>query len=311
MGGDRDPENTVGKGNFFEKFVRFSGQIYQILVFRPFPCPVCIRSLPTIFKTFLFRDPVGLIPPSETQVQHAVVTDELWIYVNGVATTTDLAKANADFLFRLFGRPVWICYNPTDGILIDLLECIVDKIGFLDWFWKTKPRVVLSHVIQKALMEAEQNKYTRIVLVAHSQGTIITSAALRVIVQGDRHMKELSRRYLEVFTFADCAHQMIVNDRGVQVVNFLENISNGLDTVAWLGVLFPYRSFWEDKKGRGIEIDGSIITDPNHWGHFLMTHYLEPFFHGAYPFSRLHSYRAGGKATKAIELTSKSRVTLR
>ena len=253
---------SLGKGNFAEKLVYFAGQIFQIVIFRPFPCPPSLKSLPTILKTFLFRDPERLISPPESQLSQALVNDEFWIYVNGVATTTDLAKANADFLFKLFGRPIWICYNPTDGVLIDLLECVVDKIGFLAWFWE----------LQKALVEAEQGKYTRIVLVSHSQGTIITSAALQGIVQGDRRIKELSRRFLEVFAFADCAHQMRVKDRGVQVVNFLENISNGLDTVAWLGVLFPFKSFWEDKKGEGIEIEGSMVTDPKLWGHFLNTH---------------------------------------
>eukprot|EP00977_Amphora_coffeiformis_P008608 scaffold1953_cov176-Amphora_coffeaeformis.AAC.26 len=299
----------LGKGNFVEKLVYLAGQIFQILVFRPFQCPPSLQSLPTILKTFLFRDPERLISPPESQTRQALVKDELWIYVNGVATTTDLAKANADFLHQLFGRPVWTCYNPTDGVLIDLLECIVDKIGFLDWFWETKPRAVLSRVLQKALLEAEQGKYSRIVLVAHSQGTIITSTALREIVQGDRRIKELSRRFLEVFAFADCAHQMVVNDRGVQVVNFLENISNGLDTVAWLGVLFPFKSFWKDKKGKGIEIEGSMVTEPKLWGHFLNTHYLEPFSHGAYRFSRLHSYRNGGKPAGAIEFGSKQRIT--
>lgn len=231
--------------------------------------------------------------------------DEFWIYVNGVATTADLAVANGDILFRLFGRPIWVCYNPTDGVLVDLLECIVDKIGFLSWFWETKPKATLTSVLRKALVEAGQGKYSRVVLVAHSQGTIITSAALRtILVQGDRQMKENSRRYLEIFAFANCAHHLTVKDAyGVQRVNFAENISNGLDTVAWLGALFPFKSFWQDRRGRPIVIEGSNVTEPR-WGHFLQTHYLDPFCNGAFQSSRLQIYRNGRKPAGALEFGS-------
>ena len=300
----------LGQGNIVEKLIHFAAQIFQILVFRPFECPPSLdNSLPRILKQFLFRDPERLIPPPDAQLRQAPVKDEYWIFVNGVATTTALAQANSDFLFRLFGRPIWTCYNPTDSIWIDLLECIVDKIGLLDWFWETKPARMLAQSLRKALAEAEQGQYKRVVLIAHSQGTIITSVALRQILQGDRQVKEQSRKFLEIYCFADCAHQMLVRDAyGVQVVNYLENISNGVDSVAWLGVLFPWKKFWQDVRGRGSVIEGSMVTEPARWGHFFNTHYLGPFLKRSYPFSRLQSYRNGLKPAGAMEQELKQRL---
>ena len=254
-------------------------------------------------KQFLFREPERLISPPAPQLRHAVVKDEFWILVNGIATTTAIAQSNADCLYRLFGRPIWICYNPTDGILVDILECIVDKIGWGAQFWETKPRATLAQILQRALTQAQQGVYTRVVVVAHSQGTIITSAVLRDMLGGNQwsNLKDASRKYLQVYCLADCAHQMIVQDaQGIQIVNYLENVTNGLDTVAWLGVLFPFPSFWQDQNGQGIVIQGSKVKEPDLWGHFLNIHYLEPFAKGSYPFSRLNSYRNGRKPPAAI-----------
>lgn len=134
-------------------------------------------------------------------------------------------------------------------------------------------------------------RFTRVVLISHSQVTIITSNALEDLGRDpDPNVIPLMKKYLEVYAFADCAHQMPGNN-----VKYLENISNGADTVAWLGVLFPFKRFWQDVNRQPITIDGIDVNEPLRWGHLLETHYLKPMSSdGAYKKSRLRDYLDGG-----------------
>eukprot|EP00803_Ostreobium_quekettii_P008959 evm.model.scf_1738.1 EVM.evm.TU.scf_1738.1 scf_1738:8779-10754(-) len=88
---------------------------------------------------------------------------ELWFFLNGVATTLDLAKTNALMLYQLFGRKVTIIHNPTDSAMIDLLECTLGKI----WDdWATDPRRVATTELKKALLK---KSVLKVVFIAHSQ----------------------------------------------------------------------------------------------------------------------------------------------
>lgn len=70
-----------------EKLAYTAGQIFQMLVFRPFPCPQSLQgSLPAVVKLFLFREPERLIPPLAAQLRQAHIEDECWVFVNGVTT---------------------------------------------------------------------------------------------------------------------------------------------------------------------------------------------------------------------------------
>lgn len=138
-----------------------------------------------------------------------------------------------------------------------------------------------------ALHQAAAGRYTRVVLIAHSQGTIITSNALRML-RSNPQSGSLMDIYLEVYNFANCSNQMPGNNE-----LYLENISNKRDLVAWLGALFPFRGFWEDKSGEPMNIGGTFVTEPLYWGHLLNTHYLDHFKKGSYPGSRLHDFRNG------------------
>ena len=60
-------------------------------------------------------------------------------------------------------------HNPTDGPVLDILECMIGKTGLLK-HGTTKPREELRNVLLKEM----KKDYKKIVLVAHSQGTIIT-----------------------------------------------------------------------------------------------------------------------------------------
>lgn len=205
--------------NFFGRTLGAMGTIYKTLVYLPFECPEWLENVlhPGLVWIW-FREKERLEPPPAYQLNEAKVKDEYWIFMNGVATTSDIAKSNVRFLYNIFGRPIHMCHNPTDGILVDLLECMADKIGFFDW-WETRPKEELAKAIQKALTDAKNGKYKRIVIIAHSQGTIITSKALQILY--NKGLTVDMQRYLEVYNFANCAQQMNFGN-----YRYMENISN-------------------------------------------------------------------------------------
>ena len=285
------------------KLFGLAGTVYKTLVFLPFNCPPFLSGLPLMIKWVFFREPEHLYRPSPNQLNNAKVKDEYWIFVNGVATTSDIAFTNVKMLYDMFSRPIWLCHNPTDSILIDLLECIIGKVGLFEEFWEPKPRHDVVRAVESALKEAAAGNYKRVVLVAHSQGTIITASALKILGAGNS--KDLMKKYLEVYAFADCANQM--QDKNVK---YLENISNTGDAVAWLGALFPFKSFWQDKYGRGIEIDGTFVTEPDLWGHLLNSHYLDRMENGWYRESRLQGFRNGQVPPNDV-VTTASAATVR
>jgi hypothetical protein len=137
-------------------------------------------------------------------------------------------------------------------------------------------------------------------LIAHSQGTIITSRALQNLHGDSLRTHQLMNKYLEVYLFANCAQQTPGHH-----LKHLENISNKRDTVAWLGALFPFKEFWEDKYGRGIVKGGSfLVTEPYFWGHLLNSHYLDHMKKGWYKGSRLHDFRDGKVPPNAVAVTT-------
>jgi hypothetical protein len=265
------------------------GTVYKTIVFLPFECPEFLSWLPRWIQWLLFREKEKLYAPTPEQLASSKVKNEYWIFVNGIATTSDIGLKNVSMLHELFSRPVWLCHKATDGIIVDLLECAAGKVGFFDWFWEPKPKQLLTKSVRAALYEAETGKYTRVVLIAHSQGTIITSHALQTLSGENLQTQRLMKKYLEVYALANCAHQT----PGYQLKH-LENISNMRDTVAWLGALFPFKDFWRDKYGEGIDICGSFVTEPDFWGHLLNVHYLNHMKKGKYRGSRLQDFRNGG-----------------
>ena len=98
--------------------------------------------------------------------------NERWLFVNGIATTRSIAAINADAVCELFRRPVTVLYNRTEGITYDLLESAAGK-GF-DAI--TESVAANLDPLVDALCDPTVE---RVVVIAHSQGTIVTSALLK------------------------------------------------------------------------------------------------------------------------------------
>jgi hypothetical protein len=161
--------------------------------------------------------------------------------------------------------------NPTDSILVDLLECAVGK----RWKRSMSPAKKALDPISNALNNPD---IERVILIGHSQGTIIASNILRSLVDdhGQVYVKPFENiKKLEIYTFANCADNMeYIQDMQTETghpVPFIENFANGNDLVARLGMLSPRKELWD------ICIDGDMYVRKDAWGHLLNAHYLNGF----------------------------------
>ena len=215
-------------------------------------------------------------------------------------TNAAIADLNGAYLAELFHRPITLVENSTDGLLEDLVECAREKS-----FGRISEATDSAFpAIYDALKDPDKE---RVVVVAHSQGTIIAAAALRfmqlVYRNGQRRppilsdpkaacatardagMKllptdfeplersELSK--LEVYCFANCATQMhYVDATAGRRLPWIESYGNEFDIVARLGMLAPHAG------ERAISIDGPLYQHDGAWGHLLNRHYLRAIDRG-------------------------------
>jgi hypothetical protein len=215
-----------------------------------------------------------------------------------------VARMNGDYLAYLFHRPITLLENSTDGATVDLLECAVERLG------ATAADVDAAFPPIMAALKDPRKK--RIVVIAHSQGTLILAVVLELItalyantsfdrISGEhrisrenierihsrvraegmqfarRHIKpvtagELAR--VELYCFANCAsHMNYIEHLNGRGHPWIESFANEHDLVARLGVLAPH------PKQRQIQIDGPRYEHRAAWGHLLNAHYLKDIEH--------------------------------
>jgi len=200
---------------------------------------------------------------------------ERWIFVNGMCLDNNLGGANATQLSKLFHRQVGFFHNPTQGLLFDLFECMVGRT----FSFQTPVSRRLTKCLSRYLLN---DNYKRVVLVCHSQGGIISSATIELLIK----RKVVGLHKLEVYTFGSAA------DKFVQVTDpttgqkhpFYEHYANEGDYIATIGTLH-------------FDLPGNVFS-LNREGHFLGEHYLPDFKKGLYKIysgpsntkSRLYTY---------------------
>ena len=52
---------------------------------------------------------------------------EAWFFINGIASDKEMLRLNGIYLAKVFQRPIELIYNPTQGPLTDLLECVMGR----------------------------------------------------------------------------------------------------------------------------------------------------------------------------------------
>lgn len=218
---------------------------------------------------------------------------EAWFYINGILTDDALSQLNAAYLSYLFHRPLTLIENSTGGVVEDLVECTLDKA-----FGRTGEAATKAFpAIYDALKDPGKEK---VVVVAHSQGTIIAGVVLRFIAllmkpttvgRAARALAPPEQVYpdempldpsdfeplteeevakLELYCFANCATKMRYLGADFQgaPLPWIESYGNEFDIVARLGVLAP------NPAQRGVSIDGPRYEHKGAWGHLLNAHYL-------------------------------------
>lgn len=182
---------------------------------------------------------------------------EAWFFVNGIATDKELLALNGRYLVKLFHRPIELIYNPTEGPIGDLIECVLGRT----FDFVSAPAEYALERVSAALSSPDKD---RVVLIGHSQGGIIVSKVVNALIErftGDR--KRMSK--LEVYTFASAADDIRTDpelDTPERHVPFIEHFANTGDMVAQLGVL-----------QRELPIKGKVYTLEK-VGHFMNAHYL-------------------------------------
>ncbi len=126
--------------------------------------------------------------------------DERWFFINGVATNEDVARLNARLLTRLFHRPITVIQNVTLSLGVDLAECAIGKEFRTDpklphHVTFTEPAIEATIAVLTALNDPQVEK---VVLIAHSQGTIIAANVLRAAAAALGVAKAPRRRALVV-----------------------------------------------------------------------------------------------------------------
>ncbi|CAM9691120.1 unnamed protein product [Ascophyllum nodosum] len=209
-------------------------------------------------------------------------SSETFVYVNGICTTKQMAKNTCKELSAMFQRDVIGVHNPTDSMIIDLLECILGKLWIGESVCVSEPVKLVYEEVKKVLQDP---KKTKVVLISHSQGTIIAGDVLWKLwsdVDND-NLPQTAMNRLEIYAVANASQYM--EQRGG--FPYIESICNNYDNVGMLGANAPART----KDTWDIRIAGKVIfpTKPK-WGHMISSHYLQFLRQGDYPDSKLHHY---------------------
>ncbi len=315
-------------GSWFPPYQRFSE--YSLLnPWRPlrmlkFLQNTWIPSLPHTPPLFsppflddLFWQPTVLLQRPDHYGSYTSYPQEAWFFVNGIMTNDAVAQLNAALLAELFHRPITLIQNSTSSLLTDLAQCALDKMN-----WRvTEPVVKAFPAIYDALTSPDKK---RVVLIAHSQGTIIAAVVLQLLKKITRlaevpgvpmpaaayappefifpsdapldaadfaPLEESQLAKLEVYSFATCANAVTPlrpAEKNRRAVPYVEHFGNEYDIVARLGMLAP------NAEARSIRIDGPRFVRLGGWGHLLNAHYL-------YPLAEVqrHGRRRGGAGTAA------------
>ncbi|KAH8888640.1 hypothetical protein GQ53DRAFT_243767 [Thozetella sp. PMI_491] len=121
---------------------------------------------------------------------------EQWIFINGVAVGEHWMKSNLNRLAATFKRPVLGIHNKTEGILFDVLECLIQR----NFGYATTDVRVCYKRIKETLYNPQ---FSKVVFILHSQGGIEGSLIIDWLLQ---ELPQDLLAKLEVYTFGNAAN---------------------------------------------------------------------------------------------------------
>lgn len=177
-----------------------------------------------------------------------------WFFINGMITDGGAGRIHELALTELFNQPINTLFNPTHGLVEDLIEVMIGRtLGVTE-----EVSTLYATCISCALMS-----HRRTVVIAHSQGAIMLANVIRQLAADPKIAPLL--HYLECYTFAGG----FVSWPDVPEIH-VEHFANEFDYVARIGVLSC-----EHPRGPVHVRRGAV-------GHLFNRNYLSAFRYGVY-----------------------------
>ncbi|AZZ95194.1 hypothetical protein EUZ85_01620 [Hahella sp. KA22] len=145
------------------------------------------------FINRLFWRPSGYFQQTDPFDSVTSFSHERWFFLNGILTNKPIAELNSQLISQMFQRPVTVIHNQTSSFLLDLFQCAVGKSFKIDPDLEI-PQAMTEPDVKAtiALLEAMKNPaLDRVVLLCHSQGTIIAANVLRAISRALKALQKL------------------------------------------------------------------------------------------------------------------------
>ncbi|PVH77473.1 hypothetical protein DL98DRAFT_423674 [Cadophora sp. DSE1049] len=121
---------------------------------------------------------------------------EQWIFLNGVAVGRNWLQSNVDRLALTFGRPVLGVHNKTNGIIFDVLQCLIQR----NFTYATQDVRDCYSIVKSTLY---QPHLTKVIFILHSQGGIEGGLIIDWLLQ---EVPQDLLAKLEVYTFGNAAN---------------------------------------------------------------------------------------------------------
>ena len=121
--------------------------------------------------------------------------DERWLFINGCASSHSILQANIDRVSQIFGRAVLGIHNKTYGLIVDVIECLIQRV----FSYNTTAVRVTYEQIKAVLCDPTVLK---VVVIGHSQGGLIISLVLDHLFD---ELPSSAMAKLEVYTFGSAA----------------------------------------------------------------------------------------------------------
>lgn len=126
--------------------------VMALILARPLKCCTIKLTQPPLL--FFFVTTLQVIPGDSIDGG----SSESFFYVNGICTTRRMAHDTGKELRQMFGRPVTVVHNPTDSVLIDIVECIFAKLWTGQSFATSRPCGLLLDQLLDALNDPVKTK---------------------------------------------------------------------------------------------------------------------------------------------------------
>ncbi|MCJ1231582.1 hypothetical protein MMC12_008260 [Toensbergia leucococca] len=227
-------------------------------------CCVCIKivSLPMQGSRIVYSN-----MDAATILMTKQHEDERWLFVNGILAGHSGLQKNIDRLSQTFGRPVIGIHNQSYGFLADLLECLIQRCLS---FNTMDVRVTYEHV--KACLS--DPSITKVVLISHSQGSIIASMVLDHLFA---NLPPSIISKLEIYTFGSAACHfnnplLTLPPNPTPCIPHIEHYCNEHDLIPRWGLLYNIRSILNNR------YSGSVFVRLGASGHLFCQHYMDPIF---------------------------------